>query len=101
MRLFADRFLVDDALLQSQSGDGDEEMSALDLASGAEARLSIAPAGDRAEQQLWSQACAEKHASGVLLDFGFVGRDSRFEASASIGFGPPVSVSNAAHVIDW
>ena len=58
---------------------------ALDLATGARVRLRIEPAGTRAEQQAWTDACTRAHAEGTLVDFGFVGRGDRFEARPQRG----------------
>jgi transcriptional regulator with AAA-type ATPase domain len=56
--------------------------TALDLATGDLVRLRVEPAGTRREQQAWSDACARAHAEGRLVDFGFIGSEKRFEASA-------------------
>ena len=66
--LIADRFVVRAA------------GSALDLATGGRVRLRIEPAGTRAAQQEWTDACTRAHAKGTLLDFGFIGCGERFEA---------------------
>ncbi|MSO56153.1 MAG: hypothetical protein EXQ55_04425 [Acidobacteria bacterium] len=66
--LIADRFLCDAGIV--------------DLATGEFVDLRIEHAGTRADQQLWSEACARAldDRRAPLIDFGFIGRDRRFEA---------------------
>ena len=71
--LIADRFVVRAA------------GPALDLATGARVRLRIEPAGTRAAQQAWTDACTRAHAEGTLVDFGFIGCGDRFEARPQRG----------------
>jgi DNA-binding NtrC family response regulator len=98
-RLFADRFM--------RFG----RRRATDLATGQTVFLRMGDAGVRREQEVWTDRCARSMGSGrsrVLIDFGFVGRDSRFEvyrpgartqshcqADAST-ITPPIG-----HVVEW
>ena len=69
--LFADRFV-------RRGG-----KRAIDLATGKVVMLAVADAGTRQVQRDWTDRCASVLGSGrdrVLIDFGFVGRDQRFEA---------------------
>lgn len=76
--LIADRFLYHDTAAAAQ----DFDVVAIDLASGDRARVQLARAGARREQQEWADGCAQKYAAGSLLDFGFIGATHRFEAFA-------------------
>lgn len=77
-------------------------MTALDLATGERVALRIDPAGVRADQQALVEACTRAHAESRLVDFGFIGKDRRFEATAR---GPHTSgvcpTPSPAHVMDW
>jgi hypothetical protein len=101
MLLLADRFLVEEVPRLWSSGGVGDTIGAIDVASAAEARIYIAPAGDRGEQEAWSQACAGKYAAGTLIDFGFIGSDCRFEAARSRGSASIASAPTPAHIIDW
>ena len=78
--LIADRFLVRSSVPAPAAQGVSPVVTAIDLATGARVRLRIDPAGTRAEQHAWADACARAHAEGALLDFGFIGSAQRFEA---------------------
>jgi hypothetical protein len=75
---------------------------ALDLATGARVRLGIEPAGTRAEQQAWTDACTRAHAEGTLVDFGFIGERDRFEARPQRGeSSSSVRGRRTTAVVEW
>ena len=78
--LIADRFVSD---RKSSVAEG-FSIEALDLATGERVRLQIESAGTRQDQQEWVELCTRKYANRVLVDFGFIGTDRRFEASSQI-----------------
>jgi transcriptional regulator with AAA-type ATPase domain len=75
--------------------------AATDLATGHPVRLRIGKAGDRAEQQAWTEDCARKlgDCGARLIDFGFIGRDRRFEATGRRSDGDRAPVTTQA--IEW
>ena len=78
--LFADRFVYRE-ISHSSGGDGVVSVAALDLATNGDVRLRISTAGSRAEQAVWMETCVKAHARGELIDYGFIGKDRRFEAT--------------------
>jgi transcriptional regulator with GAF, ATPase, and Fis domain len=77
MQLVADRFVALDR----------DDGRAIDLATGAEVALVLAPAGDVSDQLRWVDRCGAVRALhhqliAPLVDFGVVGEGSRFEAWA-------------------
>ncbi|HTL03114.1 MAG TPA: sigma 54-interacting transcriptional regulator [Vicinamibacterales bacterium] len=97
--LFADRFV-------ERGGN-----RAIDLATGGEVMLHVADAGTRQEQAGWTESRARLLSVGrrrVLIDFGFVGRASRFEAYRAADRAPLACESSArlpkpaiAEVVEW
>jgi DNA-binding NtrC family response regulator/tetratricopeptide (TPR) repeat protein len=79
--LVADRFLC--------PAERSKRARAMDLATREWVTVTIEPAGTRAEQQVWSDACvlALDASSDTLIDFGCIGRDRRFEARATVPIG--------------
>jgi hypothetical protein len=100
--LVAERFVCRSGMAQKLAGGGSTRIAALDLATGQRVRIQIAAAGSRSEQQAWIERCARSHAEGSLLDYGFVGKDRRFEASASQSPSTTASVLPAPRwVSEW
>ncbi|HKY20910.1 MAG TPA: sigma-54 dependent transcriptional regulator [Vicinamibacterales bacterium] len=77
-------------------------IAGVDLATGDRVRLRIEPAGDRCDQQAWTETCTGAHRDGLLVDFGFIGRNRRFEAAALVPRDPRCYASPPPdHVMDW
>ena len=94
--LIADRFLCRASVAQGFSP------VAIDLATGARVRLRVDPAGTRAEQQAWAEACAHAQADAALLDFGLIGCTHRFEARTRARDAPqPARAQASAASVEW
>src|SRR2546421_857249 len=92
--------LIADRFLELQMG------ATIDCATAQEVDVAINRAGDRAEQQRWAEACATSLADprSRLIDFGFIGSDRRFIASART-MRPPISeisqIETISHAVEW
>jgi transcriptional regulator with GAF, ATPase, and Fis domain/tetratricopeptide (TPR) repeat protein len=92
--------LIADRFLELRMG------ATIDCATAQEVDVAITRAGDRAEQQRWAEACARSLADprSRLIDFGFIGSDRRFIASART-IRPPISeispIEIISHAVEW
>jgi len=76
-------------------------LPALDLATGERVRMHVGAAQSRTDQA-WVESCTRAYAAGTLLDFGFIGRDRRFEATSVVNSRRgPHACSPSATVLDW
>ena len=91
MPLIADRFL------ELSTG------STIDCATAQEVDLAIDRAGDRAEQQRWTETCARSLVDprSRIIDFGFIGSDRRFIASARTMRPPIAQIETVCHAVEW
>lgn len=89
--------LIADRFLELHMG------ATIDCATAQEVEVAIDRAGDRAEQQHWAETCARSLGDprSRLIDFGFIGSDRRFVASART-LRPPISqIETAWHAVEW
>ncbi|MCM3880742.1 MAG: sigma-54 dependent transcriptional regulator [Vicinamibacterales bacterium] len=89
--------LIADRFLQLSPG------SIVDCATGEPVHLSIEPSGSRTAQQAWSEACANLLTDPLsrLIDFGFIGRDRRFEAASANPRPPLRHAETYVHAMEW
>ncbi len=107
LTLVADRFVCRTLSRWSASRDGAQAcpvtyFDGLDLATGQHGRLRLDPAGSRRDQQAWVESCTRAHSDGTLEDFGFVGEESRFEATAQVdACSRSLSFTEPTAVVEW
>src|SRR5678815_363702 len=89
--------LIADRFLELHMG------ATIDCATAQQVDLAIDRAGDRAEQKRWAEVCAKSLADprSRLIDFGFIGSDRRFVASALTVRPPIAQIETICHAVEW